>query len=169
MFLRFSSRAFTLIELLLVISIIGVLAAIVFASLSTARIKAQTAKVQGQLNEMRSAAEIYYASNGNYGSATTVGCTAPTPAGMFANTSSGMLAIATSTYILAQGALDCGSTGTAWSAAAALPGGGYFCVDSTGAARSAASSSASTPNASYANLIGGSNYAHSTAGSSVCA
>ena len=54
------NRAFTLIEILVVIAIIGILAAIILASLSTARARGADAKVQEQLVGLRNSAEIYF-------------------------------------------------------------------------------------------------------------
>lgn len=51
-------KAFTLIELLIVIAIIAILAAIVFVSLSSARKKAQNTRVQSDLSEISKAIEI---------------------------------------------------------------------------------------------------------------
>ena len=62
-------QGFTLIELLVVIAIIGILSAVVLASLSTARNKGSDAAVQSDLATVQVHAEIYYAENSNsYGS-----------------------------------------------------------------------------------------------------
>jgi prepilin-type N-terminal cleavage/methylation domain-containing protein len=57
-------RGFTLVELLVVISIIGVLATLVLLQLGTARSKARDAKRISDVNQIRSAVEQYFEDNG---------------------------------------------------------------------------------------------------------
>ena len=68
------SKGFTLIELLVVIAIIGILSAVVLASLNTARQKGNDAAIQSNLNTIQTQAEIYYGDNSNtYGGADSTG------------------------------------------------------------------------------------------------
>ena len=126
-----SSKGFTLIELLVVIAIIGILAATVLASLSSARSKGNDAKVKSQLSSTRAAAEIYYSTNSNYGGATDNTCAA----GVWADSTSGLLGLTTSSNFPSGTTIACHSNGTAWAVAASLSGTGAWCVDSTGASR----------------------------------
>ena len=57
---------FTLVELLVVISIIGVLASVVFASINSARAKARDARRIADLRQIATALEFYYDANGQY-------------------------------------------------------------------------------------------------------
>lgn len=59
-------RGFTLIELLVVIAIIGILSAVVLASLGTARERAQDASIKSTLKNMAAEIELQYESNGDY-------------------------------------------------------------------------------------------------------
>ncbi len=59
-------RGFTLIELLVVIAIIGLLSAVVFASLSTARMKSRDARRISDLDQIKTALELYYDDHGYY-------------------------------------------------------------------------------------------------------
>ncbi len=58
---------FTLIELLIVIAIIGILSAMVLASLGSARDKSRDAKIQAQMKSLQSSTALYYSINGKYG------------------------------------------------------------------------------------------------------
>src|SRR3989344_5695261 len=58
-------RGFTLIELLIVIAIIGSLSAIVIASLSTARNKANDASVKANLHTVKTQATVFFGENVN--------------------------------------------------------------------------------------------------------
>jgi prepilin-type N-terminal cleavage/methylation domain-containing protein len=69
---RSSQKGFTLVELLVVISIIGVLATLVLLQLGTARAKSRDAKRISDINQLRSAVEQYFEDNsGRYPEAIT--------------------------------------------------------------------------------------------------
>ena len=59
-------KGFTLIELLVVVAIIGVLASVIVASLSNARIKTRDAARMSNVRQIRSALEFYYNDYGRY-------------------------------------------------------------------------------------------------------
>lgn len=60
-----SSRGFTLIELLVVISIISLLSSIVFASLASARVKAQNSARMQSVHQMNNAINLYITDKGH--------------------------------------------------------------------------------------------------------
>ena len=135
--LRSSRAGFTLIELLVVIAIIGILSAVVLASLSTARSKGNDAAVQSNLSTIQTQAEIYYGNNSNsYGNVSTAGsCTSTT--GMFSDTT--IKAAITSAIAAGRtGTSYCSSNGSAYVAEVpvnATSSAAYWCVDSTGIAK----------------------------------
>ncbi len=140
-------RGFTLIELLVVIAIIGILSAVVLASLNTARAKGTDAAIKSNIVTIQTQAELYYDSNSN-----TYGTNAATTAsGLCA--ASGNLYVGMFTDPTIKAAIAAASTafgGTAYANSACAIGTGtsyavahklkavtdkWFCVDSTGVAK----------------------------------
>lgn len=60
------NAGFTLVELLVVISIIGLLSSIVLTSVNSARAKARDARRIADLKQIQTALEFYYDTNGQY-------------------------------------------------------------------------------------------------------
>lgn len=60
------NRAFTLIELLIVVAIIGILAAIAVPNFLNAQIRAKISRVQGDFNMLRTALEMYHMDHNGY-------------------------------------------------------------------------------------------------------
>lgn len=109
-------------ELLVVVAIIGILAAIVLVSLNSARNKGKNAAIKAQMAQLRSAGEMFNEDNSGF-------------TGWCADAEEGRIS---------QGAIDAGGTGYAcsdsagaWAAGIALvgTGSGYWCTDSTGASK----------------------------------
>jgi prepilin-type N-terminal cleavage/methylation domain-containing protein len=54
------SKGFTIIEMVMVLAIVGLLTTIIMIALSNARNKAKDGKIQADLNQIRTAAGVYY-------------------------------------------------------------------------------------------------------------
>ena len=67
------SLGFTLLELLVVISIIGILLAVGATAFSTAQKKARDSRRRSDMKALQNAFEQYYATNGTYSDCTTMG------------------------------------------------------------------------------------------------
>lgn len=119
-----TSKGFTLIELLVVIAIIGILAGIVLVSLSGARDRAKDARIIADMNQVRSAAQIWESNKGTYSG--------------FDTTTSGVDLAASDAALEADVAAQGGTyniyvsgTGDAYCAEGTLISLKVFCVDST--------------------------------------
>ncbi len=103
-------RGFTLIELLVVIAIIGILSAVVLASLNTARSKGNDASIKSNLDTIRTQSAIYYDTNNGYGSGGTGNIAAPTATAC--NNTSSLFADANVTAALVSAEKAGGGSGT---------------------------------------------------------
>lgn len=63
---KVTNFGFTLIELLVVISIIGLLSTVALTSLNSARTKTRDAERKAEIEQIKTALELYYADNGQY-------------------------------------------------------------------------------------------------------
>jgi prepilin-type N-terminal cleavage/methylation domain-containing protein len=133
---------FTLIELLVVIAIIGILSAVVLASLNSARSKGGDAAVQSNITTIQTQAEIYFGLNNNYGPTNVTMSLCPSASGCaglmwcgdvptnvpIKNAVNALKAISGSANV------NCYSNGTAYAVSSRLVSSStlYWCLDSAG-------------------------------------
>lgn len=63
---KIAIKGFTLVEILVAISVIGLLSAIVLVSVNSARAKSRDAKRKAEISQIQKALEMYYNDNGQY-------------------------------------------------------------------------------------------------------
>jgi prepilin-type N-terminal cleavage/methylation domain-containing protein len=132
-------KGFTLIELLVVIAIIGILSAVVLASLNSARTKGTDAAIQSNLQGIRSQSELIASSDpaGSY-LAVCADAKITTQLNAAAAGTASTVNVVLATAQVA-GVVECHSSLSGYVASAPLKTAGqYWCVDSTGASKQTA-------------------------------
>ena len=136
-------RGFTLIELLVVIAIIGVLSAVVLASLNTARDKGNDAGVKANLTTVSTQAALYLSDNNNSygvfndGAGAAAACPTSGSGSVFHQPTI-LQAISTAVSESGGGSAMCFSSDSNYAVAVARPANvatttsTYWCVDSSG-------------------------------------
>lgn len=120
-------KGFTIIELLVVVSIIAVLAAIVLVNVASYINKGKDAAIRGNLSTILTNAAVYFDANGNYNTfCTNAYVTNPQNAASAAY-GTGF------TFNCTCDTAGCVATATKFCAQATLKNTNTFCVDSTGA------------------------------------
>ena len=144
------SRGFSLIELLIVITIVGVLSTIILSSISNSRARAYDSKIKQQLSSFRTAAEIYF-TNQTPNSYNTTGSPITSCAnGIFndvdaVNGAPGLYIAPGNLPDFAQPVCGAADSGSAYAVKATLYSGNeYWCVDNKGSSRMVSDGSLAT-------------------------
>jgi prepilin-type N-terminal cleavage/methylation domain-containing protein len=142
-------RGFTLIELLVVIAIIGILSAVVLASLNTARSKGSDAAIKSNLTTIQTQAALDYDGNlSSYGMAASTTLSVATTTGTGTPGSSALFNDPNVTSALNAAYNAAGANNVQYAAASTFfiveaktpAAGGWWCVDSIGASKQEATS-----------------------------
>lgn len=138
-------RGFTLLELLVVLSIIGMLVVVIYAALNVSRIKAHDGKVKAQLSELRKSANIYFNNNGSYGVSVMTSPASACTGSFFTDVATGMNKFTGTASSWPPGTtLSCQSSNDAFAVSASfyaanpalIPlASNYWCIDSTGVSK----------------------------------
>lgn len=149
---RTHTEGFTLIELLMVIAIIGILSAVVLASLGTARSKSADASIRQSLFETRSQGELFYYANGNSylgvcGAASVGGTKSINAQVTAAATAAGIGSIAINA-VGTNTTATCNAIASGWATEVPLKAVAttMYCVDSTGVATTTGGSTLTATN-----------------------
>ncbi len=147
-------QGFSLIELLVVIAIIGLLSAIVLASLNTARVKGVDTAMKNEISQLRPAAELIYSTTNTYDtvcvSSSNTGKIFSSAVSKGDRTPGSALCVGSSfsyLYVDASGLVASQiktATPDQWASSVQLKNGNFYCVDYKGNARTAAALTIST-------------------------
>lgn len=138
------NKGFTLLELLVVIALIGIFAAITAAALGASRKKGTDASLKSTLAGMRAQGELYYSNNArSYGTGVTVAytgkCDTTTTTNLFGSTIVGTLksaAVSANNDVGTSATSSCAQDTDSWAYAVTLTDSSSWCVDSVGVSKS---------------------------------
>jgi prepilin-type N-terminal cleavage/methylation domain-containing protein len=124
-----NKKAFTLIELLLVISIISLLSSVILSSLNVARNKGFDTAVKAGMKQLHIQNQQYLDTPGVSSFGTSVNCV--TASTVFTNATTTAILNNITSNANTTPVLSCASTGTFWAVSVTLKSGSSFCTDNS--------------------------------------